>query len=537
MTVPFRRVCPPRVKLSAAALLTLALCVPLPRVARAAVQAAPPGAASASVAWLPAATDADIDKAFAQARSEKKPVLLYWGAKWCPPCNQLKATLFNRQDFIERSKSFVAVNVDGDLPGAQKLGTRFKVRGYPTMILMHPDGSEITRLPGEVDAPMVMNVLQAGMAGGRPVKAVLADARSGRPVAGSEWRMLAFYSWDSDEEQLVPESEMPGLLMQLSAACPAGEAQAKTRLMLKAVAASDDGKGVKPDAALRDRVRVLLADDAASRAQADVLLNFSDDIVKALVPQPGAERTTLVAAFDAALQRLQGDATLSRADQISALYSRVLLAKIDLPKDAGTPKLAPALTQQVRQTSARMDKEITDGYERQAVITAAAATLAQAGLWKDSDDLLRANLAKSHSAYYLMSQLADNARKQGNPVEALRWYEEAFRKSEGPATRLQWGSSYLAALVDLAPQDGARIERTVSQLIGEAAAQPNAFYERSARSLQRVGRKVAEWNQDGRHAESVRRLQQELGAVCAKLDAKDPQRRTCEGLFAAAPKA
>ena len=184
-----------------------------------------------------------------------KPLLLYWGAKWCPPCNQLKATLFNRQDFIERSRAFVPVYVDGDLPGAQKLGARFKVRGYPTLILFKPEGAEITRLPGEVDAPQVMQVLQLGLAGGRPVRAVLADAR--RPASRStpnEWRLLAYYSWDTDEEQLVPAPSAPACSARSPAACPAQEAEAATRLWLKALAASDDGQGVKADAALRERV-------------------------------------------------------------------------------------------------------------------------------------------------------------------------------------------------------------------------------------------------------------------------------------------
>ena len=81
----------------------------------------------------------------------RKPVFLYWGAVWCPPCNQVKATLFNRQDFIERSRAFVPVYVDGDSPGAQKLGARFHVSGYPTMLLFSADGTEVTRLPGEVE--------------------------------------------------------------------------------------------------------------------------------------------------------------------------------------------------------------------------------------------------------------------------------------------------------------------------------------------------------------------------------------------------
>ena len=499
-------------------------------------------AAAAGVAWLAAAADADIERAFSLARADNKPVLLYWGAQWCPPCNQLKATLFNRADFIERSKSFVAVHIDGDLPGAQKLGGRFKVRGYPTMILMRPDGTEITRLPGEVDAPQVMNVLQLGLAGGRPVKAVLADARSGRPVSGPEWRLLAYYGWDIDEAQLVPTAERANLLAQLSNACPASEGVAATRLLLKALAESDDGKGIKPDAALRQRVSKLLADPVVARAQMDVLTNAATDITNALAPQPGADRQALVGVFDAALQRLQADASLSRADRLGALVSRVALARIDLAKDQRQPKLAPALVQQVRAHVARDDREMTDPYERQAVIGAGAWALSEAGLWADSDALLKANLVKSHSPYTLMSQLAGNARKLGRNDEALRWYEASYASSEGPATRLQWGAGYISALVELAPQDEARIERVARQLFAEAGQDPAAFHERSARSLQRVGHKLAEWNQGGRHDAVIRRLndgtpgQAGLAAVCSQLNAADAQRATCDGILKSALK-
>ena len=495
---------------------------------------------STNVAWLPAAADADIDRAFTQAKAQNKPVLLYWGATWCPPCNQLKATLFNRQDFAALSKSFVAVHVDGDRPGAQKLGTRFKVSGYPTVVLFTPQGQEITRLPGEADAPQVMAVLQMGLAGGRPLKAVLADALAGKPLPANDWRMLAFYSWETSEEQLVPKAQIPGTLVQLAAtspaAGPAADSETTTRLWLKALAASDDGKGVKPDAALRERVMRVLADPAQSRTHMDVLTNGADDIVKTLDAEDTPGRTQGVAAFEAALKRLEADPTLSRGDRMGALYARVTLARLDTPKDAVQVQLPEPLLQEVREHVARADREITDGYERMAVITYAGGVLARAGLWVESDALLKANLTKTLTPYYLMSQLGGNARKLGRTDEALNWYAQAFDKSEGPATRVQWGAGYVAALVDLAPQDAARIEGTAAQLLREATRDSGAFQGRSVRNLQRVSAKLLAWNTDGKQAAPLRRLQAQLGAACPKVAAADGQRAACQALLKPAAK-
>jgi thiol-disulfide isomerase/thioredoxin len=514
------------------------------------VAAAGPGAANgtagahadAGIAWHEAANDAEVDAAFATARSENKPVFVYWGAKWCPPCNQVKATLFNRQDFIERSRAFVPVYVDGDSPGAQKIGARFKVSGYPTMVLFNPQGKEVTRLPGEVDPSRYTEVLTLGMNASRPVGAVLADALA-RPAAlePNDWRLLAFYSWETDQQQVVAKDKLPATMLALANGCPASAPEAAMRLRLKALAFADEKKPPRVDASTRTAVVALLGDPVRTREQTDMVTNYASEIVRTTSVKGTPERKALVAAFDGALKRLEADTTLSRADRMQALIAQVDLARVDEPaagepttahvRPKPAPQLPAALVADVRDQVARADREITNGYERQAVITAAAYLLERAGLGDESDALLKANLAKSHSPYYLMSELASNAKKRGDTAEALHWYREAYDKSEGPATRLQWGASYIVALIELAPRDEKAIEAATAQLWSEAATQPDAFYMRSARSLQRVGEKLQAWNKGGAHRAAMARLDTRLADLCAQPARSGDERATCEKLL------
>jgi thioredoxin-related protein len=498
-----------------------------------------PAPADAGIAWTHAANDAEVDAAFARARAESRPVFVYWGAEWCPPCNQVKATLFNRQDFIERSRAFVPVYVDGDAPGAQKLGSRFRVSGYPTMVLFSPQGQELTRLPGEVDPARYGELLDLGLNTARPVKAVLADALAGNRLATNDWRLLAFYSWDTDQHQVVAKDELAPTLAKLAAACPADQPETAMRLRLRALTATD-AKAARPlEPTGLAAVQALLADPVASRAQADLLENAAAEIVGALAPRPSPQRQSLQTAFDAALRRLQADPTLSRADRMQALIARVDLARIDDPEDdtkvapkpAAPPHIDAALVAEAKAEAARADREISNGYERQAVVTAAAYLLERVGLGRESDALLEANLAKSHSPYYLMSGLAGNARKRGDKAAAVDWYRKAFEASEGPATRLQWGASYVSALVELAPGDESAIESATLQVWKEAALQPDAFQQRSERSLQRIGTKLQAWNRDGGHAGSIARLQDGLKTLCASGPRAEAERLSCVGLL------
>lgn len=506
----------------------------------AAVGAATAGATSEgpSVAWRHPAGEADMDALLAESRTSGKPVFLYWGAVWCPPCNQVKATVFKHAEFIDKSRGFTPVYLDGDSPGAQKLGERFKVRGYPTMILLRPDGSELTRLPGEVDTRKYLQVLALGLQSARPLRDLLAEALAApQKLAPTDWRLLAYYSWDTDEQKLLPKAQLPRTLDRLAAACPATEAEARTRFALKAmvakaeVAAQAKPPTIAPPAA-REQMLAVLGTEPLLRDNLDIVTNNARDLTAWLSAVGSPQRESLSALWAATLDRLTADTALSEGDRANALIARVLLARLD----AGVPDKARAslnevLLEHVRREAARLDAAVSDANERQSVIPSAAYALAQAGLLDESDALLKRELQRSHSPYYAMLSLASNAKQRGDKAAALDWHQRAYEASKGVATRVQWGSGYVSALVDLAPEDSARIERAASAVLGEVEGQRDAFYERSARYLDRMGGKLVGWSRGPAESAVVERLRAKRDALCAALPEGDAQRRACQALL------
>ena len=43
-----------------------------------------------AIAWY----QGSVQEAFSSALAKDKPVFLYWGAVWCPPCQEIKQTVF-----------------------------------------------------------------------------------------------------------------------------------------------------------------------------------------------------------------------------------------------------------------------------------------------------------------------------------------------------------------------------------------------------------------------------------------------------------
>ncbi len=473
--------------------------------------------------------DNDVDAAFAQAKSAKKPLFLYWGAVWCPPCNQVKATIFNRQDFIDRSRHFIPVYLDGDTPSAQKLAARFKVRGYPTMILFMPDGTEITRLPGEVDSDRYLQVLTSAMNSSLSVQDSLKLALAGtKKISAEDWSLLADYSWDDPEQKLVSSKDVVATLLRLSE--PSPNPSNATRFYFKALAITASAPigsvrvSIDKTKAL-DKLTKALSDQKNARDNMDLVTGVPGELVEFLTNAKSDLRNQLVATFNAALVKLADDASLSKTDRLGAINGLATLATLDNAKPDA------AFLKDIQKRVVQIEQATTDAYERQSVVNAAAHAYGAAGMMDESDNLLKSELKRSHSPYYFMSSLASNAKKRGDKTAAVNWYEQAYNAAKGPATRLQWGASYVNSLIELAPAEDARIEKATQSVLSEIGATENAFYERNRTSLDRMGKKLIDWNKDGKHQASFQKVRSQLDGICGKFPASDPQRAACQSVL------
>ncbi len=152
-------------------------------------------------------------------------------------------------------------------------------------------------------------------------------------MGAEDWRLLAFYSWETDEQQMIPKEEVPATLIRLAQTCPADQREAASRLTLQAIASSATAKGeVKPAADKADAlasVRSILARPELVREHYDLIAGYAADIVGYTTAPKSREREELLAAWTAALDRLIADPTLSNGGRIWALGGKVDLARLD----------------------------------------------------------------------------------------------------------------------------------------------------------------------------------------------------------------
>jgi len=121
--------------------------------------AAEKGAPQNSLVW-----QTDYAAALAQAKAEKRHVFLFFtGSDWCGWCKRLNKEILSTPEFAEYSKEKLIL-VELDFPKKRKLpatvkaqnaklADKFKIEGYPTVIVLDSSGTKVGDLGYQEGGP------------------------------------------------------------------------------------------------------------------------------------------------------------------------------------------------------------------------------------------------------------------------------------------------------------------------------------------------------------------------------------------------
>ncbi len=476
-------------------------------------QAATPQAAGAAqqIAWR----EGDVDDAFAEAKESNKPVLLYWGAKWCPPCNLMKSTLFKDPAFIAQTRAFIPVHLDGDATGAQLWGEKFGIQGYPTVILLRPDHTEITRLAGGSTASTLADVLRVAATRTTSTEDLLKRADDPSHLSADDWRLLSSFDWLDDPKHFGDPKKETAFVATLAEAAP--DPAMKRHFALTSLFMAGGGKDVAkltPGqlAQVRAILPAILSDYAEVKANRQELSYGTTPLILAL-PDP-AEKTALSAQLVAAMDKVAADGSVPLGDRLSAINAEVALSKA-----ANGGKVAPAVLAKVRARVAFVDRAATEPMMRQAVMPDAGTALDDAGDHAGAAKLLEAQLPNAIAPYYYMIDLSGIAEEQKDKAGAIAWARKAAETAQGPATRIQWAVMYSDTVLRLTPDDKGAVEQSAGMVIDALGQDSGNYAQRTAKKAADWGKKMRDWSKAHDGGAVIARLGTRMGQVCPASDA------------------
>lgn len=96
--------------------------------------------------------------ALAAAKAANKKVFIDFETDWCGPCKSMDEWIWTDAEVAEKlSVGYVGLKLDGDLE--KDLVKRFKVAGYPTMVVVDATGKEAWRFVGYLSSKEVLEQL------------------------------------------------------------------------------------------------------------------------------------------------------------------------------------------------------------------------------------------------------------------------------------------------------------------------------------------------------------------------------------------
>ncbi len=438
-----------------------------------------------------------MPEALELARQENRPLFVYWGAVWCPPCNSVKSTIFKDADFIQSTRDYIAVYLDGDTEEAQKWGEKLKVMGYPTLMILSPEGKETLRLSPSNAIPDLVSTMNYAKNVWNPMSDVLLQALNASQVDTDKIRSLAMYSWEQDKEVNDNPGDYASRLFQLDEKLKTTDNEKdRSRLFMSALSLKfkslEEEESLAEDLKKTYKNRVLQILDSPELLKANIfdIAYGAEDLITQLTNKTSDksnERQVFIDKFEHVFREFRSGKDISLDQYYATFYPSISF------HENFKVKLLEQDKQQLLEFTQNNLKTITDHKSREAMISEASYLLFKFDLKADAKTILQEELKTSNSPYYSMSTLGYFAKEDGNNSEALQWYEKAYKSAKGPATKLQWYANYVRNLIKLNPQDDQAIKSNVETLLNNYTKMSDSFMGRNYRVLISLKKATGKW--------------------------------------------
>jgi protein disulfide-isomerase len=441
------------------------------------------------------------EEAFAKAKTDNKLVFVFWGAAWCPPCNELKSEVFSKPRFAELMKNFVPLYLDGDTDQAQVWGERLSASGYPTVLVLTSDGRELYRLSTSLNEEEFHAAVQPVLTNNQNFTEAFSRLENG-DAKGDDWKVLAYTSWDQ-----LPEGRFTGDRLlnaakraadKVPASMPKEKALFAANLLNLAVQQKDDEESANTVSDIKMESKRYLDAIFASKDTIQAARSFinynAKQTAEFLHGKPkGKAYDDLKKRWLKAAATIAGNADNSVDTRLAAWNPAIEFQKLEAPNAAVPAKLKS----DVQAAAAQADQNAKTPFERHAVVSSAAYMLRQVGDFDGARNLLEAEAAKTDTPWYYYSSLASLEQELKNDKAAQGWAAKARESVVGRASKIQWITNDIILNAKIKNEDQkAYMLNLTKEYYDTATSLDDGFSGRNWTRAKRVSDSLKDWHKD-----------------------------------------
>ena len=164
-----------------------------------------------------------LSEAVKKAETDKKPVMIDFLTDWCRWCDTLDRNTYSDArvaDYV--NGNLVPIKIDAEKGEGIEIAKKYGVRGYPTILLIRADGSEIDRLVGYMPPGPFMESLEGYLKGVNTLGSLKSAVEKNPNDVSAQYNMAKKYAERNDLAAAAPYYEK---VLALDPADKAGHAK------------------------------------------------------------------------------------------------------------------------------------------------------------------------------------------------------------------------------------------------------------------------------------------------------------------------